>query len=237
MTEIPEHLLARSRARRAAAGLGGDAAPAGGEVEVASTGATPAASPAAATPATQAAPAPPPPPPPPTPPYIQAYKDRRKIPFWVMPVLLALPLYLFIYANTLVKPSAGETGALATGKTLYVTNCSGCHGASGEGGVGPAFTGGAVITTWPDFKDHIKWVSLGSGKWPDPTYGAQSKPIGSGGMPTFAQSEGGPLTPLEIAQIVRYEREILAGAPPDPALVAITEGTAPPIGADGKPVG
>ncbi len=93
-----------------------------------------------------------------------------------MPVLLALPLYLFIYANTLVKPSAGETGALATGKTLYVTNCSGCHGASGEGGVGPAFTGGAVITTWPDFKDHIKWVSLGSGKLAhDPTYGAQSK--------------------------------------------------------------
>lgn len=236
MTEIPEHLLARSRARRAAAGLGGEAAPTGGEVEVASA-ATPAASPAAATPATQPAAAPPPPPPPPTPPYIQAYKDRRKIPFWVMPVLLALPLYLFIYANTLVKPSAGETGPLATGKSLYVTNCSGCHGAGGEGGVGPAFVGGAVTATWPDFKDHIKWVHLGSGKWPDATYGAQNKPIGSGGMPSFGQKDGGTLTDLEIAQIVRYEREVLGGAAPEPDLVAITEGTAPPIGDDGKPVG
>src|SRR5437868_2245305 len=105
MTEIPEHLLARSRARRAAAGLGGDAAPAtGGEVEVAAS-ATPAEA-SAATPATQPAAAPPaPPPPPPVPPYVRAYEERRKIPYWVMPVLVSLPLWLFIYANTLVKPS------------------------------------------------------------------------------------------------------------------------------------
>ena len=47
---------------------------------------------------------PPPPPPKPDPPYIQAYKNRRRIPFWAMPALLGLPLWAFIYANTLETP-------------------------------------------------------------------------------------------------------------------------------------
>src|SRR3954453_24209764 len=81
VTEVPEHLLARSRARREAAGLAtpaeGGAAPApGGTSEPGPVApAAPAATPAPAT-------APPPPPPPkPDPPYIQAYKNRRRIPF------------------------------------------------------------------------------------------------------------------------------------------------------------
>jgi mono/diheme cytochrome c family protein len=233
MTEIPEHLLARSRARRAAAGLGGDAAPStGGEVEVAASAAP--AETSAATPATQPAAAPPaPPPPPPVPPYVRAYDERKKIPYWVMPVLVTLPLWLFIYANTLTKPSETAEGPLGKGKALYVTNCSSCHGVDGGGGVGPAFTNGAVIQTWPDFKDHIKWVHVGSAGWPGDTYGAQNKPKGAGVMPAF----NGTLTDLEIALIVRYEREVLAAGPSDPALVAITEGTAPPLDKDGKPVG
>ena len=184
----------------------------------------------------QAAAPPPPPPPPPTPPYVKAYDDRRKIPFWVMPVVLLLPLWGFIYANTLTEPSAKADDPLAQGEALYLTNCSSCHGASGEGGVGPSFQNGAVVVTWPNYKDHIKWVHLGSGKWPDPTYGATNKPIGAGGMPSFGSKQGGSLTDLEIAKIVRYEREELAGAPAEPELVAITEGTAPPIGDDGNPV-
>jgi len=202
-------------------------------VEVAAS-ATPAEA-SAATPATQPAAAPPaPPPPPPVPPYVRAYEERRKIPYWVMPVLVSLPLWLFIYANTLVKPSEGAESPLTKGKTLFTTNCSSCHGASGEGGVGPSFQNGAVVQTWPDFTDHIKWVHVGSAGWPGDTYGAQNKPKAAGGvMPAF----NGQLTDLEIALIVRYEREVLAGAPAEPDLVAITEGTKPPLDKDGKPVG
>src|SRR4051794_4759270 len=101
MTEVPEHLLARSRARREAAGLAtpseGGATPApsaSSEVEPVAAAATPA----------PATPPPPPPPPKPDPPYIQAYKNRKKIPFWAMPALVALPLWGLVYANTLETP-------------------------------------------------------------------------------------------------------------------------------------
>src|SRR6476659_4660124 len=131
MTEVPEHLLARSRARREAAGLAtpseGGAAPApsaGADVE-------PVAA-AVATPAPAAAPPPPPPPPKPDPPYIQAYNNRRKIPFWAMPALLVLPLWAFIYANALETPPKAQSGPLAEGAKIF-HSCAACHGAAGGG--------------------------------------------------------------------------------------------------------
>jgi len=239
MTEIPEHLLARSRARREAAGLAKPAEAvaaaepaAGGAVEQAGA-ATPAAA-AAPVPTAAAAPAPPPPPKP-DPPYVAAYKRRKRIPFWVMPALIALPLWGFIYANTLQEPPKAASGPLAEGATIY-QNCASCHGATGGGGVGPAFAGGDLAQNWPDFKDQIRWVSHGSANFPGDTYGALNKPK-KGGMPAWSTDyPGGTLTPLQIALVVRYEREVLAGMPPEPDLVAITEGTAPPLDKDGKPV-
>jgi mono/diheme cytochrome c family protein len=230
MTEIPEHLLARSRARREAAGL---ATPAeAGATPVPSTGAEvePVAA-AVATPAAAAAPPSPPPPPKPDPPYIQAYKSRQRIPFWAMPALALLPLWAFIYANTLEKPKAEQTGPLAAGAKIYQT-CATCHGATGEGGGNfPPLQNGVLAKDWPKFQDQIRWVSLGSAGWPGDTYGAQSKPK-KGGMPGWASQ----LTPLQIAEVVRYEREVLSGLPPEPDLVAITEGTKPPLDKDGNPV-
>lgn len=235
MTEIPEHLLARSRARREAAGLATPAdsgatatPPAGAEVEPVAATATPV----------PAAPPAPPPPPKPDPPYIQAYKNRKKIPVWAMPALAVLPLWAFIYANTLETPPAAATGPLATGKTIYekTAGCQGCHGSGGGGGSGPSFLNGELSTQWPKFQDQIRWVSLGSNGWPGTTYGATNK-AKAGGMPGWStQVPGGILTPLQIAQVVRYEREVLAGLPPDPELVEITEGTKPPLDQDGNPV-
>jgi mono/diheme cytochrome c family protein len=227
MTEIPEHLLARSRARREAAGLASSSEASASPAPAAGTDVEPAAA-TAATPAPAAAP-PPPPPPKPDPPYIQAYKNRKKIPFWAMPALLVLPLWAFIYANTLETPPAATGGPLAAGKTIF-GQCASCHGAAGEGGVGPSFQNGELSKSWPKFQDQIRWVSLGSNGWPGDTYGAQNKPK-KGGMPAWA----GTLTPLQIAEVVRYEREVLGGLPPEPDLVAITEGTSPPLDKDGNP--
>ena len=47
---------------------------------------------------------------------------------------------------------------------------------------------------------------------------------------------GGAAAPATGAEVVRYEREVLSGLPPDPDLVAITEGTKPPLDKDGNPV-
>ena len=36
----------------------------------------------------------------------------------------------------------------------------GCHGVNGGGGVGPAFTGGELYTTFPTCSDHALWIEL-----------------------------------------------------------------------------
>jgi mono/diheme cytochrome c family protein len=138
-----------------------------------------------------------------------------------MPVLAALPLWAYVFQGTLEPPPAGEADPLVLGQKLYSTNCASCHGAKGGGGVGPSFQNGAVIATWPDFNDHLKWVHLGDEGWPGDTYGAQGKKKGSG-MPSFA----GKLSDEEIELIVRYEREVLAGGDPEPELVALSEAAA-----------
>jgi mono/diheme cytochrome c family protein len=209
LTEIPEHLLRRSRERRAALGLGGgapaDESGGGGESGGSGEAASPAPAEAAATPAPRpAAPVeePKPEPPKPDPVYIQAAKRRRRVPYWAMSVLAAMPLWAYVYVRTLEPPPSGEDDPLVLGESQY-SQCSSCHGAQGEGGSGPAFAEGAVQVTWPDWRDHMMWVRLGSEGWPGSTYGAENK-TKQGGMPAWA------LTDQELAQVVLHER-VLGG--------------------------
>jgi mono/diheme cytochrome c family protein len=251
LTEVPEHLLKRSRERRAALGLeGGEtpaSAPAEGQAEEAqATESTPVPAAAAATPApasgstaveeARAAP------PKPEPAYVKAAKARKRIPYWAMPVLAALPLWGYVYVRTLEPPPTGETDPLVLGTELYLANCASCHGASGQGVSAPAFVDGAVVETWPDWRDHVMWVKLGTDGWPAATYGANNTPVGGAGtMPAF----GGQLTDQETAQIVLHERE-LAGedvSPDNPqytGLFAVANGEttlAEAVGPDDAPPG
>lgn len=219
MTEIPEHLLKRSKERRAA--IGGDEAPA---AETASTGAaSPAAEAPSAAPAVPAAAAAPVEPAAPAPkpvrPEVAAAIRRRKIPFWALPVLAGLPLWAYVYQATLEPPPAGESDPLVLGEHVY-GGCASCHGATGGGGSGPALTG--VLETWPDYRDHMMWVKLGDAGWPGDTYGANRKPKGVG-MP-----EHEALTDAELAQVVLYERTAFGGLDPTSeeylALVEIAQG-------------
>ncbi|MGH9210167.1 MAG: c-type cytochrome [Acidimicrobiales bacterium] len=210
MTEIPEHLLKRSRERRAALGLGGgeSAAPAesGGVTESPSD-----APPAAPVPAAAAAtPAPveeaKPEPPKPVPAYIQAGRQRRRVPYWAMPVLAALPLWAYVYVGTLEPPPV-ENDPIELGSGVYSNaGCAGCHGGDGSGSAAvPGFVDQAVIETWPDPIDQMVWVRLGSEGWPGDTYGDTDKPK-QGGMPQHAS-----LSDEELAQVVLYERRVLGG--------------------------
>jgi hypothetical protein len=224
VTEVPEHLLKRSRDRRAALGLGGgdggdaggggaEAAPAadagggGGAVEAA------AARPAAVAPVEEVVV-----PPKPVPAYVRASLNRKKIPLWVMPVLAFLPLWAVMYVNTLSKPRSTVPTQLEAGTTAYANRCQGCHAADGSGGAGrPLFAaadGGGVVTTFPYIADHLEFVWLGStgtGAKGTP-YGNPDKPGGghttfsfSGeAMPTFK----GTITQTELLEIVRHEREV-----------------------------
>lgn len=237
VTEIPDHLLARSKARRDAIGQsdgpGGDAA-GGGEapaasaaVEKASSAAPAAAEGAAAStglapakaPASPEAPAPAP-----DRPEVAAAKARKKIPYWAVPAVVSLPVWAFMYAFTL-EPPTEESAAIAAGREIYTSaGCAGCHGASGAGGVGPAFTEGHVVETFSNYEDHVQWVSLGSEGWAaevGDTYGDTEKPVrGFNGqaMPGFE----GSLSEEEILEVVRYEREVLSGYGCEPLLAEAT---------------
>ncbi|MFV0309762.1 MAG: c-type cytochrome [Desertimonas sp.] len=223
MTEIPEHLLKRSRDRRSALGLGGD-----GEATAESTPA--AATPAkveAAAPAAPSGPAPrkagaepqAPAPPKPDTPVVAAYKRRAKIPYWAMGALSLLPIWAFMYIRALTEAPEESSGPIAVGIDVY-GNCSSCHGAAGEGGgAGRPFADGAVLDTFPHIEDQIRFVYYGTAAYQLAGIASYGNPDREGGahtagslavMPPWA----GELSDAEILGVVCHERYDLGGADP-----------------------
>jgi mono/diheme cytochrome c family protein len=229
MTEIPEHLLKRSRDRRAALGLGGgDTGGEQAEGDQPAAAATPATT--AAEPAAPAGPAPrkaaaapaPPPPPKPDPPYVAAAKSRAKIPWWAMLALALLPVWIFMYVRSLTVEAEQATGPLGVGAEVYAA-CASCHGATGTGGSGRPFTDEEVLRTFPHIEDQLRFVYFGTEAYnlagvtvygnPDREGGAHE--TGSfGPMPAWGEAAGGELTDDEILAVVCHERYTLGGADP-----------------------
>lgn len=109
---------------------------------------------------------------------------------------------------------SGPTGPLADGKSVYADTCSVCHGASGEGGVGPSLDD--VVDTFPSCQEQIEWILLGSDGWKTErgaTYGATAKPV-NGGMPP----QIGLLDPTEVAAVAAFERATYGGVPDETAI-------------------
>jgi mono/diheme cytochrome c family protein len=222
VTEIPEHLLERSRARRAALGLGGGDAAAAAPAQAADGGSAPAS----AAPAKAAAAAPVAASKKPEvvqSPEVRAANGRKKIPWWAAPVLLFLPLWSFLYVQTLDEPKAAAEGVLAEGEAVYA-KCAGCHGATGGGaGAIPGFTNGELLAVFPDAAGQVEWVIKGSdGFKAVGTYGATNRPV-AGGMPGWASS----LTAKELLAVIYYERVQFGGETEEAAaqLKAVAEST------------
>ena len=161
------------------------------------------------------------------------------IPRWLAALFVFMPLFALAYVAFLPNgPSCGDAGRLAVdpvsgemvncdgsafggneidffalGEETYSrAGCIACHGPGGAGLANfPAFTGGALLTTFPEGScaTHIEWVRLGTAGWPDPTYGANNKPVGGSGavMPTF----GSILDDQELAAVALYERVSFGG--------------------------
>ncbi|HYN34002.1 MAG TPA: hypothetical protein VES40_15365 [Ilumatobacteraceae bacterium] len=233
MTEIPEHLLKRSRERRSAVGQGDEAATVDGApsttpattassapATTTSSGTAAAAVPAATGPAPRtAAPAPAAPPPPaPEPAYVTAAKQRKKIPYWAMATLSLMPIWGFMYVRAVTAPPVVVEGPLGIGAEVY-SSCASCHGAAGGGGVGYPFEGQAVLQTFPHIEDQIRYVYYGTEGFNAAgidIYGNPDRPGGPhitgerGVMPAF----GSQLTEYEIIGVVCHERYTLGGADP-----------------------
>ncbi|WP_426574329.1 c-type cytochrome [Aquihabitans sp. McL0605] len=231
MTEIPEHLLKRAAAARAAKSGGDGDAPA--DAPAAASGDAPAAAaaaPAAAVEKTKAAPAPLPtldeaaPAAKPDIAVVAAAKRRKRIPYWAAPVLALLPLWGVLYVSSVQPPPAGESDPFVIGKAVYTANCASCHQADGSGvksgGTGQVLTNGEVEKTFADPLSQVYWEHFGAadgGARADGTYGDSTREGGarnvndlpSAQMPGFAS-----LTSEEMAAVVIYIREEIDGGKP-----------------------
>lgn len=220
MTEIPEHLLKRSKERRESLGGSEVAKPADTPAPAGSVQSVP--SPAIANePVAPSAPIVALPPPP-EPAYVVAAKTRKKIPFWAMATLSLLPLWAFIYLLALRPQEKTVEGPLAVGATLF-GSCAGCHGADGQGGAGRVLYQGEVLKTFPKIEDMLNFVYTGSQAFvanglaiygnPDREGGAHA-PLSYNGnpMPQQGAKGGGGLTDSEILGVVCHERYTVSGA-------------------------
>jgi mono/diheme cytochrome c family protein len=97
-------------------------------------------------------------------------------------VVVALVL---LFANE--PDSGGGSTPQTPGAAVYASDCASCHGANGEGGVGPQLADGAVVKQFPSVDEQIAFVREGSGS-----------------MPAF----GGQLSPAQIRQVVEYTRTL-----------------------------
>ena len=57
-------------------------------------------------------------PPKPVAPWVIAAQTRKKIPVWMAPVALFLPIWAFMIWGTLEEPSSNDEGVIATGLSL-----------------------------------------------------------------------------------------------------------------------
>ena len=118
MTEVPEHLL--KKAAEARARLSGQAPPDAGESAAPSSE---SAADTAPVPATTAAPAPAvpeePAAPEPVAPYVEAAETRKKVPVWIVPVLVFLPFWAIFYVGYLENPPAAPEGLAYEGAEIY----------------------------------------------------------------------------------------------------------------------
>ncbi len=169
------------------------------------------------------------------------------LPRWLATLFVLVPVFAIGYALFLPNgPNCGDAGSLAIdpvtglavncdgsefgaefldlfslGAEIYDSaGCTACHGPNG-GGIAtfPAFTGGALLATFPQdsCSAQVEWIGLGTAGWPDSTYGANETPVGGSGavMPGFASS----LSSQEMAAVALYERVAFGGQELEDALM------------------
>jgi mono/diheme cytochrome c family protein len=219
VTEIPEHLLKRSKERKAAA-----------DGAAASSDATPAVVAAAAAPAARASA--------PAPvvkvaavkpelPALRAAKARKRIPIWAMPVVAGLPIWGLMYFLAIKAPQVRVTGPLAEGSQVYAS-CATCHGTDGGGGYGYPFVNNALWLTFPTIEQQITYVYYGTKGVKGLPYGSSDRPGGPhvggarGNMPNWGVKSGGELTDDQLVAVICHERHVLA-SPTLPALKPAAE--------------
>lgn len=215
MTEIPEHLLKRSAARRGkSTGDDGGGADASASKAVEASASSGPAQPPAVVQAAAAIPRDPEPvPEKPVPAYVQASLERKKMPMWAMGIIpFCALLWAYSFAGTMQLPDVEDPLFVESAALYGSQGCAGCHGGGGGGGVGYQFSGGEIYATFPEPIDQIVHIVRGSAaiageEYGDPNRAGGARVAGNRGvMPNY-----GSLTQNELELIVFHERATLGG--------------------------
>ncbi len=91
-------------------------------------------------------------------------KDTKGIPGWIW--ILGIGFFLLVLGiGTALRPASDPAGValaapevLAQGEIIYDQTCASCHGADGEGNIGPALNGS--MHSWHHVDDQIRSVIL-----------------------------------------------------------------------------
>lgn len=78
---------------------------------------------------------------------------------WLVAALAALTVILLLVAQP--SEASGAAPDLGEGATVFASNCAGCHGSDGSGGVGPALVGEDVLAGFVDSQSVARFVSVG----------------------------------------------------------------------------
>ena len=127
--------------------------------------------------------------------------------FMIM-LIVGFVAYLWFEPTARADSLEEHTTVLAEmGAELYDVNCASCHGADGEGGIGPALNSQEFLTAAKD--DQITAII---------TVGIPGSP-----MSAYSLDFGGPLTAEEIDGLTAYLRSWEEDAPENPEWRACCE--------------
>lgn len=114
--------------------------------------------------------------------------------------------------DTLRNPYLGDPRAIAEGHQLFMGNsCNGCHGGTGGGGIGPAFTNGVWVYGNAD-DTLFRLVTLGSDGLHEAGYARRARESVVAPMPSFT---GIIESADELWKILAWVRSVsLSDAPP-----------------------
>jgi mono/diheme cytochrome c family protein len=120
---------------------------------------------------------------------------------FMLVMIVGFVVYIFLEpAGRADALEAHETTLTAMGSELYELNCVSCHGADGEGGIGPALNSQEFLTSADDTQIRTL-ISVG---------------IPGSLMSAYALEFGGPLTAEEIDGLATYLRSWEEDAPENP---------------------
>jgi len=116
-------------------------------------------------------------------------------------MVVAFPVYRFYEPSNREAARTAQLAGLADqGQQLYSVNCIACHGASGEGGIGPALNSKQFLGSVTD--DQMESL-IATG-----VPGSQ--------MSAYAQDFNGPLTSEQITALATFLRSLEENAPDVP---------------------